>query len=332
MTTLIQNIVRSTDAAMARAYLALFPERSALLTFLFHSLFRNEAEIARNLIDPLERTTVAHLRQLIEYYLDSGYRFVSPADVLRGLDGGGKYAMLTFDDGYYNNVHALSVLEEYRVPAVFFISTNHVRQNKCFWWDVLYRERVAHGIRPRHVYREGLAFKSLRTHDIEAQLTQRFGQHALLPRGDIDRPFTPGELRDFAASPYVHLGNHTSDHAILTNYSFAEAREQIAGAQQAIHDMTGVTPISIAYPNGAHNRQIVQTCAEAGLKVGFTIRPQKTALPLDAKSPDLLRLGRFVPRGRDMMKTQCRTYRSDLQLYGAFRAGYLWLRRGETGR
>jgi peptidoglycan/xylan/chitin deacetylase (PgdA/CDA1 family) len=332
MTTLIQSIVRSTDAVMARAYLALFPERGALLTFLFHSLFRDDAEIAKDLIDPLERTTVGHLRQLIGYYLDSGYRFVSPPDLLQGLDSGGKYAMLTFDDGYYNNVHALPVLEEYRVPAVFFISTNHVRQNKCFWWDVVYRERIAHGARPGHIYRETLALKSLRTSDIEAQLIKGFGQHALLPRGDIDRPFTPAELRDFAGSPYVHLGNHTADHAILTNYSPEEVCEQIAGAQQAINDMTGVTPISIAYPNGAHNRQIMQTCAEAGLKVGFTIRPQKTTLPLNGTSPELLRLGRFVPRGRDIMKTQCRTYRSDLQLYGAFRAGYLWLRRGETGR
>src|SRR6185503_14729774 len=98
-------------------------------------------------------TSVSHLRQLIEYYLDSGYRFIGPPDLLRGLDAGGKYAMLTFDDGYYNNVHALPILQEYRVPAVFFISTNHVRQNKCFWWDVLHRERMAQGARPRDVYR-----------------------------------------------------------------------------------------------------------------------------------------------------------------------------------
>ena len=41
--------------------------------------------------------------------------------------------MLTFDDGYYNNHLALPVLEEFDVPALFFISTNHVKQQKCFW-------------------------------------------------------------------------------------------------------------------------------------------------------------------------------------------------------
>ena len=330
MTQVIQRIIRSTDALMARAYLALRRERSALLTFLFHSLFRDEREIAQNLVDPLDRTTVAHFRQLVEYYLENGYRFVSPPDLLRGLDPAGRYAMLTFDDGYHNNVHALPVLKEYRVPAVFFISTNHVRQNKCFWWDVLYRERIAKGARPRQIYREALALKSRRTADIEGQLVERFGPRALTPRGDIDRPFSPAELREFAASPYVHLGNHTADHAILTNYTPDEIRDQVTSAQQSLREMTGVEAVSIAYPNGAHDEQILQACNEAGLKIGFTIRPQKTALPLDPTN--LLHLGRFVPLGQSKMKTQCRTYRSDLQLYGAFRAGYLWLRRGETGR
>jgi peptidoglycan/xylan/chitin deacetylase (PgdA/CDA1 family) len=330
MTQVVQRIIRSTDALMARAYLALRRERSALLTFLFHSLFRDEREIAQNLVDPLDRTTVAHFRQLVEYYLENGYRFVGPPDLLRGLDPAGRYAMLTFDDGYFNNVHALAVLKEYRVPAVFFISTNHVHENKCFWWDVLYRERIAQGAHSCQIYREALALKSVRTADIESRLLDRFGPRALTPRGDIDRPFSPDELRQLAASPYVHLGNHTADHAILTNYSEGEIRDQITSAQQALREMAGVDPISIAYPNGAHNDQILETCKEAGLKVGFTIRPQKAALPLDVD--DLLRLGRFVPLGQTKMKTQCRTYRSDLQLYGALRAGYLWLRRGETGR
>src|SRR5690348_16894723 len=77
MTGKIQKFVRSTDEAIARVYLSLFKERNALLPFLFHSLFRDEREIELNLVDPLDRTTIAKLRQFIEYYLDCGYRFVS---------------------------------------------------------------------------------------------------------------------------------------------------------------------------------------------------------------------------------------------------------------
>ena len=175
MVATIQQLVRAADAAIARVYLSFCRERDALISFLFHSLFRDEREMALNLVDPLERTTVASFRQLIEYYLRNGYRFIGPADLLGGLGAGGKYALLTFDDGYYNNTLALPVLEELGVPAVFFISTDHVRENKCFWWDVLYRERAARGVPARRIYREAVSLKSLRTEEIEARLVDWFG-------------------------------------------------------------------------------------------------------------------------------------------------------------
>ena len=317
---------------MARAYLAMRPEQNALMPFLFHSLFRNQREMDLNVVEPLERTTVAQFRQLVEYYLEHGYRFVSPAELLRGLTPAGKYALITFDDGYYNNSLALPVLNEFKVPAVFFISTNHVRQNKCFWWDVFYRERIAEGATRRQIYGETLGLKGMRTDEIEAMLVRRFGDRTLAPRGDIDRPFTPAELREFASCPYVHLGNHTADHAILTNYSPEQVRTQVAEAQNALEEMTGVTPTAIAYTTGAHDPRIVEICAEEGLKLGVTVRPHKTALPIKAGWEGMLRIGRFCPNGDVPMVTQCRTYRSDLQLYGAFRAGYLRLLRGQSAQ
>lgn len=332
ITNTIQHAVRAADAAIASAYLKVFAERNALMSFLFHSVFRNEEEMAWNLADPLDRTTVGSFRQFIEHYLNHGYQFISPDDLLKGLDRNKKYALITFDDGYFNNTLALPILEEYGVPAVFFISTNHVLENKCFWWDALYRERAAQGASEQQIKREGFELKSLRTDQIEAELFKRFGPHVLAPRGDIDRPFSPAELREFARSRYVHLGNHTANHGILTNYTPDQVREQVLTAQAALRDISGVEPISIAYPNGAHNDAIVSSCSEIGLKIGFTVRPEKTALPLDAAAQSLLALGRFSFHGDGRIVTQCRTYRSDLLVYGMFRDGYLRLRRGKATR
>src|SRR5213595_1003251 len=99
MTSLLQNVIRAVDTAVARMYLACFRERNALMPFLFHSLFLDKKEVAQNLVDPLQRTTVDEFRQFIKYYLDHGYRFVSPTDLLNGLKPDGKYALITFDDG-----------------------------------------------------------------------------------------------------------------------------------------------------------------------------------------------------------------------------------------
>ena len=302
------------------------------MCFLFHSLFADEREIRQNLVDPLQRTTVEKFRRLIRYYQEHGYQFVSPADVLAGLGPGKKYALLTFDDGYYNNSRALSVLEEYNVPAVFFVSTEHVRQNKCFWWDVLYRERAAQGASVGRLYREGIALKSLRTEQIEEVLRKKFGKDAFVPRSDTDRPFTPEELRAFAKHPLVHLGNHTANHAILTNYTPEQILDEMKSAQESLHEMAGVSPCAIAYPNGAHSGAVLSACDNIGLKVGFTIRPEKHALPVGPLTPDLLKLGRFAPHGSGPIEPQCRTYRSDLLLYGLFRDGYLKVFRGLTSQ
>jgi peptidoglycan/xylan/chitin deacetylase (PgdA/CDA1 family) len=319
---------------IARAYLSLFKEGSGLLVFLFHSLFRDEREIALNSVDPLQRTTVGQFRRFVEYYLEHDYRFIGPDDLSNGLEPGGKYALISFDDGYYNNVLALPVLEEFRAPALFFISTDHVRQNKAFWWDVLYRERTARGVSSGQVCREGFGMKSKTSEQIEAELLAEFGANAFMPRGDIDRPFAPAELRDFARAAYVHLGNHTANHAILTNYAPDEARVQIRAAQESLTEITGVCPRAIAYPNGAHSDAIVRNCRDLGLELGFTIAPMKNRLPVAPTSPNAFRLGRFALHHEIPIEIQCRTCRSDVLLYSSCRAAYLKLARshGERGR
>ena len=45
MVDAIQHFVRATDSVIARAYLAVFKERNSLMSFLFHSLFRDERVI-----------------------------------------------------------------------------------------------------------------------------------------------------------------------------------------------------------------------------------------------------------------------------------------------
>jgi peptidoglycan/xylan/chitin deacetylase (PgdA/CDA1 family) len=318
----IRDLVRLADKMVANVYLSLMPERGALLCFLFHSLFRDEREIGLNVVNPLQRTTVADFRQFVEYYLQSDYRFAGLED-LGKLEPGGKYAMITFDDGYFSNALARPILEEFSVPGTFFISTNHVRQNKSYWWDVLYREMKAAGASEQEMYREGVAMKKLQAHLIEEKLRQRFGERALEIRGDIDRPFSPAELREFAQSPMVTLGNHTADHAILTNYTPDGMREQISLAQEWLKDQTSKPISAIAYPDGACNKAITDLCTEMGFQVGFGVDPKKNLLPIDKAS--MLRLNRFATHHKDSIASQCRMYRSDLQIYKTCRGAYLRL-------
>ena len=49
-----------------------------------------------------------------------------------------KSVCLTFDDGYRDNyLIAKPLLERYKCPAVFYIPTQYIGQEKKFWWDEL---------------------------------------------------------------------------------------------------------------------------------------------------------------------------------------------------
>jgi peptidoglycan/xylan/chitin deacetylase (PgdA/CDA1 family) len=46
--------------------------------------------------------------------------------------------VITFDDGYCDNyLAAKSLLEQYKLPATFFIATGNLGQASEFWWDEL---------------------------------------------------------------------------------------------------------------------------------------------------------------------------------------------------
>lgn len=290
-------------------------KRGSLLSFLVHGVFRSAEEAQSDLLDPQQGFTVEMLRTLIRHFTREGYRFVSPEDLAKRLWHRGRYVLLTFDDGYYNNIRALPVLEEFGVPAVFFISTDHVKHGKAFWWDVVYREFKKRGRLEEEIRCTVAEYKTRKTSEIESDLRARFGRDALTPAGDLDRPFTPFELHQFANHPLVSLGNHTRNHAILTNYSAVEVKNEIWGCQEGIRQITGKTPRVIAYPDGRDSAAIRAAAREAGMQFGLSVRPGRNCLPLDSATDEALQMKRFTLWGDLDIEAQARVSRSGFSLY-----------------
>lgn len=299
-----QGLKAVDDIAIAVDRGAVAP--NALVNVLFHSLYESRAQLASRDLAPNQHVTVADFRGFVEEMLENDYTVVSPAQIDAGLSPGRRYLTITFDDGYFNNMLALDVLNQFRVPATFFVSTDHVQQNKAFWWDAFSRELTRSGVSPDRQKSEIEQLKMLTPEKIDACLVERFGQAVLKPKGDIDRPFTPRELGQFALNPWVHVGNHTRDHAILTNCTPAEMVDQITACQNALADLVGYRPVAIAYPNGNNSSVAVDVAVAAGLRVGFTVAPRPPRVPLDSDSRMLL--GRFFFQGGQDIRRQCRLF------------------------
>ena len=315
----LRSAILSLDEMLARLGLAVTGERGSILTFLFHGLFQDGREVGAGVTDPQQGITVEMLRRFVMHFCGQSYAFVSPKDILKQLQPDGKYVLITFDDGYYNNIRALPVLEEFGVPAVFFISSDHVKYEKAFWWDVVFRECRKRNRTEGEIRRTVTGYKGLRTSEIELQLRKQFGQAALNPVGDLDRPFSVSELREFATHPCVFLGNHTKDHAILTNYSDPEMRGQIEGAQNDIREIAGKTPDIIAYPNGNQSPIIREAARDAGLHLGIGAWPGKNRLPLQIDTGGAMTMKRFTLWGDREIDLQCRVSRSSVSFYRFFR-------------
>ncbi len=310
----------ASDAKLADSYLSIFPATSTLLIFLFHSLYESEEEAARGLMDPQQAVTAEMFHGFVASLHEQGYRFVSPEDIAAGLDPAGRYAMITFDDGYANNRRALATMEEFQAPAVFFIASNHVLTGKPFWWDVLYRELQKRGQPADKPGDACAALKRLRTCDVEEQMIAAFGSAAFQTVSDIDRPFNAAELATFARHPLVHIGNHTADHAILTNYTPGEVREQIGRAQESLEAITGRAPAIFAYPNGNVSRAAMEAANEAGLRLGVTARPGRNTIPSTRSRTRALLLKRYTLWGNRDLAAQCRMARSPVSLQTAWAA------------
>lgn len=285
-------------------------DEPALLTFLFHSIFRDEHEIALKHIDPQQSITIDIYRAFLEYFLEAGYKFISPDELSQGLDSNGCYILSTFDDGYYNNQLVVPLLQEYKSPALFCITTHNVLHNVCFWWDVVYRELSKQGFRRKAISVAQKKYKKLSHPKILERLQSEFGKTVLEPGSDIDRPFTPDELRVFAAKKYVHIGNHTSHHYILDTYDRETQWVQMQRCQQDLQKILQVEPKTISYPNGNYTAMTLQLAGELGFDYGITVDKHKNYLPLHEE--DKLKLGRFVLWGSMPLKMQFDIFRSDM--------------------
>lgn len=289
-------------------------DRPALLTFLFHSLFRDQREIDLNHVDPQQCVTGDHMVQFIRYFQSAGYRFIAPGQLNEDLDPAGNYLLITFDDGYYNNTRMLDIMEQHEVPATFFVTTGNLLRNECFWWDVVYRERRRQGKIRAEISAEQKSLKKFQHVEICDRLRRQFGENCFAPWSDTDRVMTVGELQEFAGHPLVSIGNHTTDHFLLDNYPESQVLEQIANAQVELQQMLGSKPDIIAYPNGNYSAAAIRAARRAGLKTGITVDKRKNYLPIDWHSDEALQLGRFVLWGTEDIATQCDIFRSDFRI------------------
>lgn len=205
-------------------------------------------------------------------------------------------ALITFDDGYRDNFElAFPILKARGLPAVIFLATDYIGQNRPFDWDIT--AYCFHHSQQQQANLPLMGERSWSTLETQQQTmndwlamlkqipdAEKSEAVAQLPDaldvvlpGDAftDLCLTWDQVRTMLGNG-VEMGAHTKSHPILTRVSLPQAKCEIAGAKAKIEAETGHRVKSFAYPNGTANdfsealHAIVQ---ESGIPLGFTLLP-----------------------------------------------------------
>jgi peptidoglycan/xylan/chitin deacetylase (PgdA/CDA1 family) len=227
-----------------------------------------------------------------------GFEFVTLDEARRRLvEGGPRFAALTFDDGYRDTRDfALPALERHGAPCTVFFVPGFIERFARLWWVEL--EESVRRLDAIAIDIEGLTlrlaaaspeeksaaftrlYRALRARS-EPELIEVVGalaRRAGIGGGEIAEALCMNwtEVAAFARHPLVTVGAHTMTHRMLAKWPLADAREEMAASKSALEERLGVEVGAFAYPVGdptSAGLREFSLARELGFSCAVTTRP-----------------------------------------------------------
>lgn len=174
------------------------------------------------------------------------FEFLTPDQFLNSDHPG---VLLTFDDGFANNVDILlPILEEFDTPAVFFVTVQHVLNPRD--WLPATKHLV------EEVWHE--------PEEVPETIARNFYNG-----------MTVEQLQVCARHPLITIASHTISHPFLSGCSLPEMDKEISGSKHLLAELTGNPVDLFAYPAGDYIAQVLQRVQQAGYRAAFAVDPLK---------------------------------------------------------
>ncbi|MBR1192731.1 polysaccharide deacetylase family protein [Bradyrhizobium sp. AUGA SZCCT0160] len=241
---------------------ARFAARAAII--LFH-------EIQRDCQSELMTGTSA---SLFEYSLNwlqrEGWSIVGLDECLEQLarnDQSRRYAVLTFDDGYRDNVSvALPILERHNAPFMMYVPTGAPTRTMNSWWLGLRKlflanDTVTIDALGRHFHCSDIRSKTSALTEVSQWVHQDYRRSAMLAPTFMENGISLAALNDeyflderelglLARHPLASIGGHTTSHAALATLDEPSARAELADNRGYLENLLQLPIRHLAYPYG----------------------------------------------------------------------------------
>ena len=241
--------------------------------------------------EPTKFNTLFITRQTFEEHLKyykKYFNVVSLDEYYLEQKSTGKFNIcLTFDDGFANNYnYVLPLLQQYQIPATFFVTAISAAGFDILWNDML---SIAGICGPKQLVFKNQTYHKNRinhyTNSNGQTLNMKLRSTGFAEKGELIRlldklcPFrksnqhqdywlqmTPCQIRQLSASPYVTIGSHGYYHNDLAGIPISDAAKEMAQSKYYLEGIIGKEVKSIAFPYGSYNHGV----ADAAKACGYT--------------------------------------------------------------
>ena len=281
-------------AGLMPAVRSLFAGRAAII--MFHEIQREfRSELATG-------TSVSLFEHSLSWLRREGWKIVSLEECLERVsrdDRSHRYAVLTFDDGYRDNVSvAIPILERHNAPFLMYVPTGAPTRTLQAWWL---------GLRELIRSRDDVTVDAMDTRfhcpDFQgkvsalaratqwvhedyrraAMLAPTFRKAGVSLSALNDAYFLDErEIQVLSHHPLVSIGGHTTSHPALKTLDSASARAEMADNRNYLQNLTQSPVRHFAYPYGDLNAcgpREEHLASDVGFSTAVTARPGQLGAP-----------------------------------------------------
>lgn len=261
-----------------------FKNMNALIILNYHNFSKyNNYKFKRGNI--LETGYASNFEKQI-CFLKKHFNFCYPEEFFEGEGNKGINILITFDDGYKDNHDiALPILERYRVPTIFFLTTSYINSDKWLWHD---KVRLLIVNRKLDSYTgENHLINMNKGQTVASRFSQFVSKY--FPDTPPKRLMMDWSEVEAITNRGFKIGTHTCNHLPLTSIKREQQAFEIIQSIRAIENRINIKCKYLAYPNGLYNEDTVLIMNDTDIKFGFTTK--NGINKLNAKKMLLKRIG-----------------------------------------